>query len=418
MKKNNGIKNELTLYLFSVLLGTTAGAVVWLFLKAVAVSTELLWVKLPELNGGVVLPVMICAAGGLLAGLMRLKFGDYPEEMETVMKKIKTEKHYGHSHMAVMLISAFIPLAAGASVGPEAGLVGIIAALCYWVGDNMKYAKNHKDEYSAVGTAVTLGVLFHSPLFGIFSIIEDPDGDKPGSELPRSSKLLLYGLSAGAGILVYSGLDKLFGAAMSGFPSFEKTAITNADRLLAVLYAAIGFGLYLLYELFEKLTKRVAKLLPAVIREVICGLLLGLTGMAVPLILFSGEEQMEELMGSFGKYLPVYLMLVCLLKLLMTPMCINFGMKGGHFFPVIFACVCMGFGVTLLIFGNSLSHAAFACAVITASMLGAQLKKPVAAAMLLLLCFPVRLLFWTFLPAALSARIVQAVAPKEAAQET
>ena len=36
-----------------------------------------------------------------------------------------------------MLLCALLPLLLGASVGPEAGLTGIIAALCYWVGDNV-----------------------------------------------------------------------------------------------------------------------------------------------------------------------------------------------------------------------------------------------------------------------------------------
>ena len=61
--------------------------------------------------------------------------------------------------MLVMLISAFLPLIFAASVGPEAGLTDVIVGLCYWVGDNIKYAKEHEREYSEVGEAVTLGVL-------------------------------------------------------------------------------------------------------------------------------------------------------------------------------------------------------------------------------------------------------------------
>ena len=51
--------------------------------------------------------------------------------------------------MPVVLVCAFLPLVFGSSVGPEAGLTGIIAGLCYWVGDNVKYAKEHADEAMA-----------------------------------------------------------------------------------------------------------------------------------------------------------------------------------------------------------------------------------------------------------------------------
>ena len=58
-------------------------------------------------------------------------------------KNKKPNKRWGLFFIlvAVMLICAFIPLVFGASVGPEAGLTGIIAALCYWIGDNVSYAK-------------------------------------------------------------------------------------------------------------------------------------------------------------------------------------------------------------------------------------------------------------------------------------
>ena len=76
------------------------------------------------------------------------------------MEKLQTEKYYDYRPIVPMLICAFIPLVCCSSVGPEAGLTGIIAALCYWVGDNVTYAKEHAQEFSQIGEAVTLGQLF------------------------------------------------------------------------------------------------------------------------------------------------------------------------------------------------------------------------------------------------------------------
>ena len=119
----------------------------------------------------------LCAlAGGLVIGLYRKRFGDYPEELDVVMGKVKREKHYEYRNMAALIPAALLPLLIGSSVGPEAGMAGIIVGICCWAGDNLKFAGSHAKEYSQVGMAVTLGVLFHSPLFGIFAVEEEGEG--------------------------------------------------------------------------------------------------------------------------------------------------------------------------------------------------------------------------------------------------
>ena len=141
---------------------------------------------------------------------------------------------------------------------------------------------------------------------------------------------------------------------------------------------------------------------------------IGLMAVFAPMVIFSGEEQMGELPETFMRYAPAALIGICLLKLLMTAFCIQFGMKGGHFFPLIFACSCMGFAAAMLVFGNAAGitdqaaltgHAVFAAAIITASTLGAQMKQPLAVSMLLLICFPLRFVLWIFIAAALAGRL-------------
>ena len=126
----------------------------------------------------------------------------------------------------------------------------------------------------------------------------------------------------------------------------------------------------------------------------------------LPAVLFSGEEQMGMLPDAFTAYAPAALIGVGLVKILMTTFCIEFGMKGGHFFPLIYACSCMGFGIALLVFGGAAgAHAVFAAAVVTAATLGAQLKKPFAVTMLLMISFPLRLALWILLAAAIGGKV-------------
>ena len=126
------------------------------------------------------------------------------------------------------------------------------------------------------------------------------------------------------------------------------------------------------------LAKKTAGKVPAVFREVLAGICLGICGMLIPAVMFSGEEQMGVLMKEYSQYLPLALIGVAFLKVLLTNICIQFGLKGGHFFPVIFAGVCMGYGVGMLICGNAESHLVFASAIVTAALLGGTMKKPLA----------------------------------------
>ena len=408
------LKNSGRVALLSVCLGAAVGVILWVFLQAVSLGTTLVWTFLPAHLGGRWITVPLCVLGGVLTGLAHRRWGDYPESLHTVMGKVKREKHYDYGPMPAILICALLPLIFGSSVGPEAGLTGIIAGLCYWIGDNVKYARENAALYSEIGEAVTLGQIFHVPLFGILAVEEEPDESGNPATLPKLGKLVLYALAAAASILAVAGLNALFHTSIEGFPSFSEVMISGIDWLLVLLYIPIGLLLYYGFTAAEFLTERAAYRWPAVLREGICGLLIGLVGLVLPVVLFSGEEQMGELMVSFGRYTPWVLIGICLVKIVMTAFCLNFGMKGGHFFPLIFACVCMGFALAMLIFKSPADHVVFAAGVVTSATLGAQLKKPLAVSALMLLCFPARLLFWIFLAAAAGGKLAQLIDGKRA----
>lgn len=392
---------------FCLCVGGFAGAVIWTFLKIVAEGTRFLWEWLPAQAQIPYYTLLVCACGGLVIGLYRKRFGDYPEELGTIMGKVKREKHYEYRNMAVLIIAALLPLLIGSSVGPEAGMTGVIVGICYWAGDNLKFAKSHSKEYSQVGVAVTLGVLFHSPLFGIFAVEEE--GEETEVLNPsKSSKILLYGLAIAAGTGIYIILTAFFGAAMEGFPSFEAPEAGYRDYLMMVVYIIGGFLLALFYEVTHKGAAKVMGKIPPVLRETAAGVCLGIIGMLVPAMMFSGEEQMGKLMTVYVNYAPIALVGVAFLKVFLTNLCIQGGLKGGHFFPVIFAGVCLGYGIAMFVFPGG-GHEVFGAAVVTSAMLGGIMGKPLAVTMLLFLCFPVRMFLWIFLAALLGVKGMEVI---------
>lgn len=395
--------NQLKMWLFCFFMGAFAGIIIWLFLKVMSLGIELIWHKIPDSIDFPFYTLIVCSVGGLILGLFRKKFGDYPEELSVVIEKTRKNKTYEYRKMAVILFAAIMPLLIGSSVGPESGLVGIIVALCFWVGDNLKSAYINARQYSDLGMAVTLSVMFHSPLFGLFAV-EEEYNETEDAKLNTGEKILLYGLSLAGGVASYLLLSELFGAGMSGFPSFPVVAPTAMDYPMIIVYIICGCILATFYHITHKYTHILAEKIPGILRETLGGICLGIMGTLMPILMFSGEEEMAELIADYGNYLPAFLIAASILKLLLTNICINTGLKGGHFFPVIFAGVCLGYGVSMLVFPNG-GHEVFAAAVVTATLLGGVLKKPVAVTMLLFICFPVRLCVWIFIGATIGKKI-------------
>ncbi len=417
----NRTKNNVYLVLFCGIMGAVAGSVIWVFLKVMSVGIGFLWEWIPAKFPMPFYTVLVCTLGAALIGCFRWKFGDYPEELDAVMAKVKTDKKYDYSNMAVLLLSALFPLLLGSSIGPEAGLTGVIVGLCYWVGDNLSFARQNAREYSQVGAAVTLGVLFRSPLFGVFAV-EEENREKEIIKLPGTMKIFLYGLAAAAGMGAYLLLSRLFGAGLSALPSFADMQPELFDYLMIIVYIFLGCLLAKFYFLTHTATEKTVAKLPPIVRETVGGLCLGLLGTAIPVLMFSGEEAMGELVSGNFACAPLLLAGIALLKVLLTNVCIQSGLKGGHFFPIIFAGVCLGYAAALLVFGglsgqailglgnetgqaalafgDVAGHAAFAAATVTAALLGGIMKKPLAVTVLLFLCFPVKLFLWIFFAAA------------------
>ena len=241
--------------------------------------------------------------------------------------------------------------------------------------------------------------MFRSPLFGIFEGQENGDDE----EKVYGSKVL-YCLAAGAGFGCFYLLNLIYKAS-EGFPTFDVISPVKSDYVLSVLFLACGVLLGVFFEFSEVIFEKIGEKLPPVIKEVLAGVLLGVLVSCLPVLKFSGEEQMGILIRDFALYAPIAMIGISFLKIILTNMCIKLGLKGGHFFPLIFSAVCLGYGISLIVYPLDASHATFAAAVVAAGTLGVTIRKPFAVSMLLLLCFPVRSLMW-IVPAAALASVI------------
>lgn len=397
-------KNKLGYLLCCALLGAVIAGVVWAFLKLMGAGIQLLWHTLPGKLNFPGYTLALCLLGGLILGLYKGRAGNYPEGLDQVLGRVKREKFYPYDKLLTLCLCALLPLLFGGSIGPEAGLTGVIAGLCCWAGDHMRALRGQMAKFPEIGISAALGVIFGAPLFGLAAPLEEASDTDRETVLPKAARLVSNVIAVMAAFGTFWALNQVFGGSM-GLPRIQAPDITLTERLWGLPLALLGVGCGYLFLAFETLTHRVFSSLqaacPLVVSTTLGGLILGVFGTVLPLTMFSGEEQMAGLAETYLGFAPWVLILTGIAKLFLTNVCIQSGWRGGHFFPVIFCGVSIGYGVAML----SGLNAAFCLGVITAALLGVIMRKPVAVTLLLLLCFPVRVIPWLILAAYLGSLV-------------
>ena len=153
-----------------------------------------LGVASPELASGpfgfLPYPFFVCLLGGLLIGLYEKMTGTKTDDLNQVMAKVKQDGRYPYDNLGKLSLAALLPLLFGGSIGPEAGLTGVIAGLCSWVGDRMRRFGAEFRELTLLGTQAALTALFTAPVFGFVApLAGSADGQGATTmEIPRPTR--------------------------------------------------------------------------------------------------------------------------------------------------------------------------------------------------------------------------------------
>lgn len=395
-----------TLFVAAVILtGAIAGAFVWAFFFLMNKGLNFIWVTLPAQLDFVFFPLVVCTLGGLIIGLYEKRFGAYPEELNSVMAKVKRDGRYDYHDVGISSVAALLPLIFGGSIGPEAGLTGAIAGLCTWVGDRMKRFGADFKQLTSVGTMAALSAIFTAPLFGFAAPLVgscEQGDEEDGITLPKTQKIVVY-LCAIAGALgAFMLLGELFGRG-GGLPHFSGINVGTRELVWLIPLALIGSAAGWLYHIFDGLSARYAAKLGnyPVVKAVIAGVVLACLGMVLPYTMFAGESQSEMLAESWTTMGAFVLIATGFCKVFATPFCIRSGWRGGHFFPVIFAGISIGYGMATLTGADPV----FCLCACTAGVCGAVMRQPLMAALLLFMCFPIRGVVVMLIAAAIGSAI-------------
>ncbi|MEB9907473.1 chloride channel protein [Bacillus anthracis] len=376
------------LVLYGILLGSIVGATVWLFLVTINIGIHFIWEYLPTIFASPpYYTICVTTIGGILVGLTQKYFGTYPRLMPEVMSEYKKTGRIEYLFVHKATLTAIIVLIFGASLGPEAALVGIIGGLCTWVGDRFTFALKGMNGLTEVGIGATLSVIFNAPLFGYLAPNEN-EGEQI-NEFSKGKKAIVYLATTFAGFSVYLLLSK-FDNRGSFIVDFGKGSLSLNEWIAFLPLASIGaiFG-FLYFKLEFILDKFIHPFKEYKFTlGIIGGILLGITGTFLPYTLFSGEHQLKDLVVEWSHLSFWVLLLSGILKLCITAVCLNTGWRGGHIFPIIFAGSSIGYAIASIIPIDPIASVA----VVTTAISSYALRKPIAITLLLLMFFPPNLL--------------------------
>lgn len=402
----------------TIVLGACAGVFCWAFFFLMNAGIDLLWVKAPAALAAVGLPavgypLVFCVIGGAAIGLFQKKVGPYPDDMNTVLAEVKKTGRYDYRHLKAMFVGALLPLLFGGSIGPEAGLTGVVAGLCSWVGDRLKFVGAEMRELANAGTAAIISAIFSAPLFGLaaplFGYVDDADGQRregdgamAAPQVSKPVKTAVYLLSVAGALGAFMLLNAMAGGGL-GLPHFSAMAVGPRELAWALPVVALGACAGWLFHAFGwavgKLSARLGERVIA--KAVVAGAVLGALGVFLPFTMFAGEAQTDMLAEQWTTLGIGVLFATGFLKVLASQVCLGLGWRGGHFFPLIFSGIALGYAAAAL-FGID---PVFALSVSTAALLGAAMRQPLMVALLLILCFPVKAVVFVLAAACLGAAL-------------
>ena len=276
-------------------------------------------------------PLILLTVAGVFIGLVIKFFGQHGG-LGVAQTQYAQTGGLSYRKLPSILLQGFIALWSGAAIGPEGTLVFLTGGLGTFVSERLKLQKDDVPVlvYSAIAGA--FGGFFGSPIVGAVGAVE----------YMFIKELNLYrhlipGLIAGAvGYGVYFAILHTSFLGVYSFPNFAALRVVDLvwALLVGVIAALIGtlfkivFGL--VHRVFGRLNKR------PVVRSIIGGLIIGLIGSFLPLTLYSGQNQLLQIVHNPAAYGIGILLLMMLVKMLLTSTSFATGFDGGPIFPLLF----------------------------------------------------------------------------------
>ena len=361
-----------------VLLGLISALVTFAFVALVHQGTALVWERAAQALGidPRLFTLLVCTLGGLAVGLLVKRFGDHNAIFADLMLEFGKTGRFEYRHAPGIVVTAFVSLISGASLGPEAPLADACGGIGTLLSDQLKLDEQETRTMGYSGVSGMLAAFITNPIGGALLGLESAQGGTGGKQ--TYFWVLFPSLLASAvATVVFVLLSGTFFETLYQFPAYT-------PRLRDLFYAAplglVGGAVGLLFMASLRQLQRIFQPMKGrvVLRGLLGGLGMGIIGALLPLTLFSGEAETADLITHAAEIGVLMLIVLALSKLLATSLLLATGWKGGYIFPIMFASVALGLAVNLVIPGIPV---AVTVAATMAGALVAALKAPLFAAL-------------------------------------
>jgi H+/Cl- antiporter ClcA len=394
--------------LLAVVLGVITGAATWLFLTIDHLGVKLLWETLPEEFPTVpvwAVSVAVVVAMTAIASLIALACKGRPFDTGEAEREYDEHGRMEYRRMLPGAAFALASLFSGAAVGPEAPLVDINGGLGTLVSERIGLSREQVKTMTYAGVAGALAAFLGGAPVGALLAMEFIS--PKAVNLSRTN--IVIGLASGASawvtfiVLGGQSLDSLF-------PFAEYTSPRLIDLALALALGVAGGVIGLVYGAI--FVKARVKLQPLRQKPLLAGgaggVVVSLAAIASPYLLFSGQSDVPLVLEKAATLGALTLIALGLGKVLLSLWSLSTAYFGGPLFPLMFAALCFGLAINLLIPGIPQGVAVMALMV---GVLVAATASPLSMTIFLVLVTNPQLASVVAIGSVASYIVRQAVAP-------
>jgi H+/Cl- antiporter ClcA len=289
-------------------------------------------------------PLILLTGAGVVIGLV-IKFLGQRGGLGVAQQEYAKTGRLKPRDLPSILLQGFISLWSGAAVGPEGPLVFLTGGIGTFISDKLKLQNDDVQVLVYSSIAGAFGGFFGSPVVGAVGGIEYMFI----KELNLYRHLIPGLLAAAVGWAVYYALLQTSYLGIYDFPNYDAPLLIDLwwAFLVGVIAGLVGIMFKLIFGIlhlaFSRLKKR------PVLLAIIGGVVIGLIGSFLPLTLYSGQDQLLQIIHNPAAYGIGLLLLLVLVKSLLTSTSFATGFEGGPIFPSLFIGGTLGLALSKIL---------------------------------------------------------------------
>ena len=286
-------------------------------------------------------PLVLLSVAGVFIGLAIKFFGQHGG-LGVAQRQYAQTGRLNYRNLPSILLQGFIALWSGAAVGPEGPLVFLTGSVGSFVSEKLKLQKDDVQVLVYSGIAGGFGGFFGSPVIGAVGAFEY----MYIKELDFNRHLIPGLIAAAVGYGVYFAILHTSYLGIYSFPNFASLRLVDLvwALLVGVIAGVIGIVFKVIFGIINKAFERLNK--RPVGRAIIGGVIIGLIGSFLPLTLYSGQDQLLQIIHNPAAFGIGILLLMMLVKILLTSTSFASGFEGGPVFPLLFIGGTLGLALT------------------------------------------------------------------------